>query len=81
MYVKAIKLESAKDESLRILNAILGDRRDYFEVSPSKVAAELGISEGNVRYHLKKLVKFGYLRVVGDGYKPTDKVLFLKFGA
>lgn len=77
MSVKVIRIDDTQDETLRILNAILSERRVWIEVSPSKVGSALGIQEGVVRYNIKKLVKLGYIRPIGRGYEPTDKVLFL----
>ncbi len=79
--VKAVRISSAKDESLRILNEILSvsDRRSRIEVSPSKIAQKLGTTESTVRYNVKKFVALGYLRSIGNRYyEPTGEVLFLK---
>lgn len=76
--VKAVKITDTKDESLKILNAILPERRTAgVEVSPMKIARELGISEFKVRYNVQKFVELGYLEHVGRLYQPTKKVLFL----
>lgn len=78
MCVKAIRLEDSKDVTLRILNEVLAERREYIEIKPTETAVRLGVSECVVRYNVKKLVDGGYLRPVGNGYEPTEKVLFLK---
>ena len=76
MYMKAIRIDETEDETLRILNAVLSDRRTWIDIKPSKVAVQLGVSEAVVRYNVKKLFKQGLLCVKGSGYVPTDKVLF-----
>ncbi len=77
MYVKALKLNETTDDTLRVLNAVLPDRRAWIEISPAKVAQALNMSEGAVRYQVKKLERLGYLRADGRGYMPTDQLLFL----
>ena len=80
MYVKAVRIDDTQDETLRVLNAMFGDYRDFAHtVSPQKLAAQLDISEGAVRYQIKKLERLGYIHSVEPGgYKPTEKMLFLK---
>lgn len=78
MCIKAVRIdEGEQDETFSVLNAILSNRRERVEVSPMQLALRLNISEGSVRYQIKKLVKLGYLRALEKGYEPTGKVLFL----
>ena len=77
MYVKALILNDTEDDTLRVLIAVLPERRTWVEISPSKGAKELNMSEGSVRYQIKKLEKLGYIRPEGRGYMPTDQLLFL----
>lgn len=76
--VKAVKINEAETEMFRVLNAILPERKTFVQVSPTKIAHALFISESSVRYNVKKLVELGYLIQEGRAYKPTDKVLFLQ---
>ncbi len=78
MIERAIIINDSRDESLRILDAILADRRVGVEVSPTEIGKQLGVTESTVRYNVRKFVKLGYLRPVGRIYEPTKKVLFLK---
>ncbi len=78
--VKAVRIEAAEDEAMRVLNAVLPERKAPVDISPMKIAHALGMSESTVRYNVKKLVRLGYLRTVGNCYEPTEKVLFLKQG-
>lgn len=76
--IKAIIINDSRDETLRVLDAILGDRKTWFEYSPSETAHQLGLPESTVRYNVRKLVKLGYLRVDGRGYSPTERVQYLQ---
>ena len=78
MILKTVVINDSHDEALRILDAIIDERRAPVEVSPSKLAHSLGISEGKVRYNVRQFVKLGYLRPVGKLYAPTDKVRLVK---
>lgn len=79
MCVHAVKISEASDLSLRVLNAVIGGadapcpRRVRYDV----IAAQVGTTEDTVRYHIRKLVRTGYLRATTAGYEPTGKVLFL----
>ena len=77
MYVKALKLNETTDDTLRVLNAVLPDRRAWVGILPAEGAQALNMSEGAVRDQVKKLERLGYLRADGRGYMPTDQLLFL----
>ncbi len=79
MCIKAIDIEHAEDMSLRVLAIMLKgqDVRRSTRAHFGRIAKELGTSEGVVRYHVRKLLRLGYIRVCGNGYAPTEKVLFL----
>lgn len=79
MCVKAIKIEDAQELCFRLLALIIkeDDERRSRRVSYSRLAEQLDVSEEVVRYNIRKLVKLDYLRYSGNGYEPTEKVLFL----
>ena len=79
MCVHAIDLNEAKELCFRLLSKILEGEETHVckRVKYGELAGELQVSEEDVRYNLKKLVKLGYLRVSTAGYEPTEKVLFI----
>lgn len=78
--VHAVKIAESDDLTLRVLNAVIGgaDAPCPRRVKYGEIARELNTTEENVRYHIRKLVRLGYLRASSAGYEPTGKVLFLK---
>ena len=78
MIEKAVIINDSRNESLRILDAIIPDRRVAFEISPSELARQLGVTESTVRYNVRNFVKLGYIRPAGRLYEPTKKIVFLK---
>jgi DNA-binding IclR family transcriptional regulator len=78
MIERAVIINDSRDESLRILDAIISDRRVGVEISPTELAKQIGVTESTVRYNVRKFVKLGYLRPVGRTYEPTKKIVFLK---
>lgn len=79
MCVKAIDISEADELSFRILSQMLKgqDTRTSKRAHFGELARALGISEEVVRYNVRKLLRLGYIRVSGNGYEPTEKVLFL----
>lgn len=79
MCVHAVKISESDDLTLRVLNAVIGgaDAPCPRRVSYCEIARGIGTTEETVRYHIRKLVRMGYLRVSAAGYEPTGKVLFL----
>ncbi len=78
MIEKAVIINDSRSEQLRILDAVIPDRRVAFEVSPTELAKQLGVGEATVRYNVRNFVKLGYIRPVGKLYEPTKKIVFLK---
>ena len=78
MIERAVIINDSRNESLRILDAIIPNRRVAFEVSPTEVAKQLGVTESTVRYNVRNFVKLGYIRPNGRLYEPTKKIVFLK---
>ncbi len=78
MCVKAIRLDLTEELHHKILSAIIGEDRKAVHVKFADIANKIGVSEDVVRYNAKKLVKLGYIRIKGDGYEPTEKVIFIK---
>ena len=84
MYVKAIRLDKTEELHLSILSLMFPDERcstrvNFVELAKQLNASGIKVSEEVVRYNVtKKLKKLGYIRECGDGYEPTEKVLFLK---
>ena len=79
MCVHAVKIAESDDLTLRVLNAVIGgaDAPCPRRVKYGEIARELNTTEENVRYHIRKLVRLGYLRAGSAGYEPTGKVLFI----
>lgn len=79
MCIKAIDIEYEEEPCFRILSYMLKgqERRMTKRVKFGEIAKALGVSEEVVRYNIRKLLRLGYIRVNGNGYEPTEKVLFL----
>lgn len=80
MCVHALIIEESAEVHIRLLEKILeGEelpRSKY--VNYISMAKQLGISKEDVRYNIRKLLRLGYLRVEGNGFIPTAKILFVK---
>ncbi len=79
MGVRAINLNELKDDELRfrILAEIVGEDRAPKRADFSAIAKKLGTDRQSVAYHVKVLVKQGYLRALTSGYEPTGRILFI----
>ena len=80
MCVRAIdlnQLTERDDLRLRILAEVVGNDRAVKRVSFPEIAKKLGIDRQSVAYHVKVLVKQGYLRALTSGYEPTGRILFI----
>lgn len=75
--MKAIKIDERSPElCFRLLAVIIGESSECRRVRYDVLAAQLGTSEENVRYNIRKLIRMGYLRSYGShGYEPTEKVI------
>ncbi len=82
MCVRAINLNDMKEDELRfrILAEIVGEDRAPKRADFSAIARKLGIDRQSVAYHVKALVKQGYLRALSSGYEPTGRILFIEDG-
>lgn len=78
MCVKAIQInEQSSEFCFRLLAAMFPNGESPQQVSFSRLAARLGVSEEVVRYNVRKLQKCGYIVSYGVdvGYALTGKVL------
>ena len=83
MCVRAINLNDMKGEDelrFRILAEIVGEDRTPKRADFSQIAQKLGITRQSVAYHVKELVRQGYLRALSSGYEPTGRILFIRDG-
>ena len=82
MGVRAINLNDMKEDELRfrILAEIVGADRAPKRADFSAIARKLGTDRQSVAYHVKVLVKQGYLRALSSGYEPTGRILFIEDG-
>ncbi len=75
-----INLREVNEEDLRfrILAIVVGEDRLAHRVDFNEIARNLGITRQLVSYHIKQLVKSGYLLATVNGYAATQKILFLE---
>lgn len=84
MCVKAIVIGNEQEEKelhLKLLALMFCDvsERRPKRVKYGKLARELGVSEEVIRYNVRKLLRLGYIRSLGEdvGYELTEKIILL----